>query len=439
MAIYRLTDTIVAPITPPGRGGVAMIRVSGPLAAKVAAHVFPSLPDQPQIRHAYYGRFTHGDDGLCILFAEGASFTNESTAEFSIHGSPESVRQLLLACESAGARMADRGEFSMRAVLNGALDLAQAEGILATVNADTKGQLRVANELREGRASAELRAISDSIRHSLTTLEALTDFSEELGEIPNTQKLQGITEAERAIDRFLVTEPLARRYREGALIVIAGQPNAGKSSLLNALLKQERAIVTGIPGTTRDTIEEQGSIGGIPVRLVDTAGLRDSDDPVERIGIERTRTAIEQADVVLYLFDSARGWDSIDDDLIAAVRDSAIIVAGKSDLVATESDKGISVSALTGDGLADLLRAIEGQINAGGDLPPTLFDRHYSVLREVRHLLADAREAIENPALPDDLAAVTLRAAMRHLGELTGDTASADVLEQIFSQFCIGK
>ncbi len=416
-----------------------MIRVSGKEAFSIAAHVFPSLPDAPQMRHAYYGRFIHGDDGLCLLFAEGASFTGESTAEFSIHGSPQSVRELLAACESAGARPAEPGEYSMRAFLNGQIDLTQAEGILATVDAESAGQLKIAHQLRGGDTAQALRQISDQIRYSLTTLEALTDFSEEIGEIPTDQKLAGIIQATPGIEKFLATEPLARRLREGVLIVIAGQPNAGKSSLLNALLKEERAIVTDIPGTTRDTIEEQGSIAGIPVRLVDTAGLRESDDPVERLGIDRTRSVMEQAGLVLYLYDQAKGWDSVDDDLLAEAGLNVITVAGKSDLVSVGAERGIAVSAVTGAGLSDLLAEIESRISAGSENPPTLVDRHYRVLTEVRDLLAEARVTIENPAVPDDLATVILRAALRRLGELTGESAGADVLEQIFQQFCIGK
>lgn len=438
MGVDRFADTIAAPITPPGRGAVAIIRVSGPGALDVAKAVFPSLPAEVEFRHAYYGSFQHKDDGLCILFAAGSSFTGELVAEFNIHGSPESVKQLLECCYQAGARPADPGEFSLRAFMNGQIDLSQAEGIRATVDAVTEKQLSMANGLREGSIGRELAPIASEIRKVLTTVEALTDFSEELGEIPLEDKTLPLISAERAIDQFLELEQFARRIREGVLVVIAGQPNAGKSSLMNTLLKYDRAIVTPIPGTTRDSIEEQVSIDGIPIRLVDTAGLRDSDDEVEKIGIERSRDLLKQADIILYLFDSQKGWDQTDEDVDYEFHDKVVQIATKCDLV--HSERGHKISTKTGEGLSALFEIILRRIrNPDLDEPSTLIERHYEVMHEVKLLVQESYHAIANPNVPDDLAAVTLRAALRKMGELTGESAPADVLEQIFSQFCIGK
>lgn len=327
----------------------------------------------------------------------------------------------------------------MRAFLGGSIDLTQAEGILATVDAHTEGQLQVANQLRHGLASEALNRIAAEIRKSLTTIEALTDFSEELGEISIEDKAAGAVRGQQLIEEFLATEGFARTLREGVRIVIAGQPNAGKSSLLNALLKEERAIVTEIPGTTRDTIEEQASIAGIPVRMIDTAGLRDSDDVVEQIGIERTRTAMAASDLIIYLYDASVGFQSADEDQLGTFAERAIVAAAKSDLVTETPSRGIPISSRFGTGLDALIAEMEARISAHHEPPPTTIVRHYQVLREVQPMLEEALTAIESDSLPDDLAAVTLRGALRRIGELTGDTASAEVLEQIFSQFCIGK
>lgn len=438
MGVDRFADTIAAPITPPGRGAVAIVRVSGSKALEIARLVASFLPEEITYRHAYYGTFAHQDDGLCILFAAGSSFTGEPVSEFNIHGSPESIKQLLELCYQAGARAAEPGEFTLRAFMNGEIDLAQAEGIRATVDAATQKQLSMANSLREGSVGRELAPIATNIRKVLTTIEALTDFSEELGEISLEEKTAPLIEAEKSIDRFLALEQLARRIREGVLVVIAGQPNAGKSSLMNALLKYDRAIVTPIPGTTRDSIEEQVSIGGIPVRLVDTAGLRESDDEVEQIGISRSRELLNQADVILYLFDAQKGWDDNDEKVSQEFQNKVIQIATKCDLA--RSSKGHEISTKTGAGLDSLIELILRQIQSSDSNEPTsLIERHYEVMREVKSLVEESYQAITNQNVPDDLAAVTLRAALRKMGELTGESAPADVLEQIFSQFCIGK
>ncbi|QYK53790.1 MAG: tRNA uridine-5-carboxymethylaminomethyl(34) synthesis GTPase MnmE [Fimbriimonadaceae bacterium] len=438
MGVDRFADTIAAPITPPGRGAVAIVRVSGPKALEIAHLVAPFLPKEITFRHAYYGAFAHQDDGLCILFAAGSSFTGEPSVEFNIHGSPESVKQLLEVCYRSGARAAEPGEFTLRAFMNGQIDLAQAEGIRATVDAATDKQLSMANSLREGNIGRELAPIATNIRKVLTTIEALTDFSEELGEIPLEEKTAPLAEAEQSIERFLALEQLARRIREGVLVVIAGQPNAGKSSLMNALLKYDRAIVTPIPGTTRDSIEEQVSIDGIPVRLVDTAGLRESDDEVEQIGIGRSRDLLNQAHLILYLFDAEKGWDDNDEKVDQEFQNKVIQIATKCDLA--RSSKGHEISTKTGEGLDSLIELILRQIQCSDSNEPTsLIERHYEVMREVKSLLEESYQAITSQNVPDDLAAVTLRAALRKMGELTGESAPADVLEQIFSQFCIGK
>ncbi len=429
------TETIAARITGPGKGAVAVVRISGSRTVEILNQVVPFLPPAISFRHAYYGTFSTGDDGLVTVFSEGASFTGELSAELSGHGSPVAVQRLLEAIFHAGARPAEPGEFSLRAFLNGQIDLSQAEGIRETVDAVTDRQLLEAHRLREGRISQELEGLLSAVRHALTTVEALTDFSEELDGVGIDLAIDKVDEALAFCDRFLATEPLARQIREGMLVVLAGQPNAGKSSLLNALIKEDRAIVTPIPGTTRDSIEERLVLGGIPIRIVDTAGLRESGDVVEQLGIARTQDLMEQSDLILYLFDGSLGWTDIDRDQWQRIEDKAVLVATKSDL--GQSDRGIGISVLTGSGLPELISALKKHILVGE--PASLVERHYEIILEVRTCLSEARTVLCNPTVPDDLASVSLRSALRKIGELTGESAPADVLEQIFSQFCIGK
>ncbi len=431
------TETIAACITAPGRGAVAIVRLSGSRSVEIAHVVAPFLPADLQFRHAYFGDFVTGDDGLCLVFAEGASFTGELVVELNCHGSPISVNRLLEACYTAGARPAERGEFSLRAFLNGEIDLAEAEGIRETVDANTDRQFDRANQLRAGLLAAEIAPILEDVRHGLTTVEALTDFSEELGDFSLEKKTEKIRSALARVDHFLSTEALSRRIKQGLLVVLAGRPNAGKSSLLNALLKADRAIVTPVAGTTRDTIEEQIAIDGIPVRLVDTAGLRESVDEVEQEGIKRSEQYISDADLVLYLFDGAAGWSTEDDRIFDELAVKAQILSTKADL--EKGDRGLPVSVKSGDGLDQVIEIIRSHVEDSEIEPVTLVDRHYTVMREIRDLVQESIETIENESVPDDLAAVTLRGALRKLGELTGESAPADVLEQIFSQFCIGK
>ncbi|MFM9874614.1 MAG: tRNA uridine-5-carboxymethylaminomethyl(34) synthesis GTPase MnmE [Fimbriimonadaceae bacterium] len=431
------TETIAACITAPGRGAVAIVRLSGSKSLDIARIVAPFLPQDVVYRHAYFGDFETGDDGLCLVFAEGASFTGELVVELNCHGSPISVNRLLEACYAAGARAAERGEFSLRAFLNGVIDLSEAEGIRETVDAMTDRQFDRANQLRVGMLAREIGPILEDVRHGLTTVEALTDFSEELGEFTFERKTERLFAALEGIDKFLSSEALSRRIKEGLLVVLAGRPNAGKSSLLNALLKADRAIVTAIAGTTRDAIEEQIAIDGIPVRLVDTAGLRESNDEVEQHGIRRSEQYMRDADLVLYLFDGSAGWTAEDERLFEGIGERGEVLATKADL--GRSERGIAVSVVSGEGIELVIEHIRSRIENGATEPVTLVDRHYSVMHEVQNLVQESIDTLRNDSVPDDLAAVTLRGALRKLGELTGESASADVLEQIFSQFCIGK
>lgn len=435
MSIGRQTDTIVAPITAMG-GAVALVRLSGDQSWAIGQAVFKGSKTEFKPRIATYGQFITGDDGLLTPFANSASYTGEPSIEMSVHGSPASVQALIDACIKQGARIADPGEFTLRAFLNGKIDLTQAEGVRDTVEAQTKTQLRQANLLREGNLREQINAVRDRLIGVLAAIEASTDFSEEVGDLDTAKSLAQLETASVEITRLLETAESARIARHGITIAILGLPNAGKSSLLNAVLKSDRAMVTDIPGTTRDTIEECVSINGLYCRLIDTAGIRETNDPLEILGIQRTKQAIQNADIAWYVYDSQKGWQQKDEEAAKAIHSKVAIIANKCDL-SHNNDKGISVSATTGEGLADLLSTVSDSTK-NTSIPPLINQRHTPLLEE-------ANQAVERSVLtissdtPDDLAVVDLQAATRLLGEITGETTPPDVIDRIFHDFCIGK
>ncbi|MCL6624509.1 MAG: tRNA uridine-5-carboxymethylaminomethyl(34) synthesis GTPase MnmE, partial [Fimbriimonadales bacterium] len=317
VSVEIFTDTIVAPITAPIRAPVAWIRVSGPDAWKIARSVFrrkgADVPEEDyRPRYAYYGEIFSGseiiDEGLLILFEEGKSYTGESSFELSCHGSPAIVRKIVEAILQAGARPARPGEFTERAFVNGRIDLTRAEAVRETVEAVTEAQLRRARLLREGRLAERVEAWEEAVAKELARAEASVDFSEEIGELNREAVAENLRRVLGGIEEVLHTYPSARLLREGLRVAIVGRTNVGKSSLLNALLGTERAIVTDIPGTTRDTIEETLSVKGFPVVLTDTAGIRETEDRVESLGVMRSKKAVETADQVWFVYEAPLGW-----------------------------------------------------------------------------------------------------------------------------------
>ncbi|MCB0827072.1 MAG: tRNA uridine-5-carboxymethylaminomethyl(34) synthesis GTPase MnmE [Armatimonadetes bacterium] len=430
--VETFADTIVAPITGAGRAAVAILRLSGPRAWEIAGKVFSPWPEVVEPRHILYGHFINGDDGLVFPFEEGRSFTGEQVAELSVHGSAASVESLLKECLNAGARMAEPGEFSLRAFLNGEIDLTEAEGIRETVDAATSAQLRQANAFRNGKVREEIESIRDQVVSLLTAVEASTDFSEEIGDLDRDTARAKLKSALGHVDRLLSTADIGRRIRSGATVAIVGVPNAGKSSLLNALLREDRAIVTAIPGTTRDTIEATVELGGLPVRFVDTAGIRETQDEVERIGVDRSRQAIEAADLVIHLIDLSHPEEMEID------HDQVLRVGNKADLTPSVVFDGMCVSALTGEGLDALVAEIRARLGDAQTAEIPILDRHASLLEEARGAIAETMQTLDAP-VPDDLAAVSLRSAARFLGEITGETTPPEVIDRIFHDFCIGK
>ncbi len=424
-------DTIVAPITGPGPAAVAVVRLSGPEAWMVASEVFGSWPLVVEPRKATYGHFVHGDDGLVLPFEEGHSFTGEQTVEMSIHGSRASVRGLVDSCLKLGARMAEPGEFTHRAFLNGRIDLTQAEAVRETVDSQTERQLKLANLIRDGALRRRVDAIRDGVVKLLVAVEASTDFSEEIGELDQAATDADLASLIQELERLLQTSTTGWVVRNGLRIAIVGPPNAGKSSLLNALLGADRAIVTAIPGTTRDYVEEMADFDGLPVVLIDTAGLRDSQDEVEALGIQRSRAQAAAADLIWYVYDASIGL--FEGDLLGF--ETAVRIGNKCDL--GRLGNGLFVSALTREGLDQLVRSTLERFDSTVDVP-LVNVRQRDLLASAREALLSARTTLASNS-PDDLLAVDFRDAAESLGEITGETATPDVIERIFHDFCIGK
>ncbi len=434
--VERVGDTVVAPITAVG-GAVALVRVSGPLAFAVGATVFSPWPSPVVPRTSLYGRFQHGDDGLLVAFESGASYTGEESVEMSVHGSPASVFALVSACCAAGARPAEPGEFTLRAFQNGRLDLTQAEGVRTLVEAQSEAALRQGRLLREGRLSREVKSVRESVLGVLASVEASTDFSEEVGPLDRRTAASRIAEAAQEIDRLLATASASRLAHQGITVAIVGRPNAGKSSLFNAILQADRAIVTPVPGTTRDALHETLQVGGVIVRLVDTAGLRETDDQVEAIGVERSLAAATDADLVLYVYDASVGYGQEEARYFDSIERPKQAVANKRDLP-HDDGPGIPTQATNGLGVDDVLAFVASHAQGALAEQPYILPRHVTPLREARQALDEVAQTL-SVDVPDDLATVGLRSSARALGEITGETATPDVIDRIFHDFCIGK
>jgi tRNA modification GTPase len=454
-----IQDTIAAISTSLGEGGVGIIRVSGPEAERIAGKIFSRKPDGGLESHRfYYGSIYDPIDGapldetLVVLMRAPRSYTREDLLEIQCHGGYLLVQRLLDLVLRQGARLAEPGEFTKRAFLNGRIDLVQAEAIIDVIRSKTDAALALAQRQREGLLSRRLTAVKDSLVHALALIEAHIDFPEEdIDPLLDAEigRLAGLALVE--VDFLLAGFDEGKVLREGVTVIIAGKPNVGKSSLLNTLLKEKRAIVTSVPGTTRDIIEEVVNLGGLPVRMLDTAGVRQSDDIIEQEGVRLTLERIPQADLVLFMLDVSRPFDEEDRMILNALAVSTVIVVrNKCDLAAEielpdeiSGAAAVSISTLTGEGIEQLRNTIRDTFLHGHAVD----GRDYVVVSQARHrdALAKAHVALERfgASLESQAELAVLAWEMREVlaavGEVTGETTPDDILDLIFSRFCIGK
>ncbi len=456
-------DTIVAVSTPPGEGALAIIRISGQGAVEIARSLFRTgsagIVETFESHRVYYGFILDLKDGkkidevlLTVLLAP-RSYTREDTIEISAHGGMQPVREILRQTLSAGARLAEPGEFTKRAFLNGRLDLAQAEAVMSVIRSRTEAGLKSAVSQLRGFLSRNIEELRREIIGLLALMEAEIDFPEdvELSAVydESLKKIQGLI---RKLDDLIASADKGRILQEGASLAIVGKPNVGKSSLLNRLLREARAIVTEIPGTTRDVLEAMVNIGGVPVRAFDTAGIRATTDRVERIGVERAREVILQADILLLVLDGSQPLTEEDSVLAAeCAQKRSILVINKRDLpqainkeALTEMAPGSSllhISSLTGEGMPALEAEIASML-LGGEIVLEHITvaniRQVEALVRATEALRTGREAILC-GQPAEITAVDLHDAADALGEITGETTTDDVVDRIFSDFCVGK
>lgn len=445
-------STVVALSTPRGRGALAVIRLSGPEAIGIAQRM--AQVDSFEPRHATLTRLRAGDEVLdqvlLTCFPAPHSLTGEDVVEISCHGSPAIVRRIIDATLEAGATLAGPGEFTLRALGNGKINLAQAEAIRDLIAAQTDAAVKQAARQLNGELSKTLDPFKDQLVHVIVLLESALEFVEDDLPAPQVNQIEEILSSVIAgVDRLSQSYSAGRLLQDGASIAITGRPNVGKSSLFNSLVQCERAIVTDVPGTTRDTLSEAIDIGGVPVVLTDTAGLRETSDNVESLGIERTHRAMGDADLVLLVLDGSTQLGPEDRELLKNTADTRrLVILNKSDLPSfqplphcVDGVEAINVSARTGEGLATLHSAILARLNNAGVENGSLLitnARHYDLLCGAKRELESARTYLRDRH-SEELVLAPLHNALKLLGQITGETTTEDILSEIFATFCIGK
>jgi tRNA modification GTPase len=492
----NLDDTIVAVATPPGRGGIGVLRIAGPQAREI---VMPMLRLKHELEpgRAIFGELVEPcgagtparlttdasnsgaagspenlpgsvrpsarrtrvsaehesriDEVVVTYFAKPHSYTTDDIVEISAHGSPVVLHHVVELCVAAGARLAEPGEFTMRAFLNGRMDLTQAEAVRDLIEAQTLYQAKVAAQQLDGALSRRLQPIKQKLVELVALLEAGIDFAEDdVSVLPDATILEHIESVRAPLQQLAASFAYGKIVHEGLMLAIVGRPNVGKSSLFNRLVEQERAIVTAAPGTTRDLVTETVAIGGIPIRLVDTAGIRHALDEAESIGVRKSMEALADADLVLVVLDASQPETSEDDELLRHAESRPTIVVGnKSDLasggqwsVASGQLPQVFTSALTGEGIpelrAEILRQIGGETGAQAETGFLTNVRHQGLVRDSLAALAAANHAVAGK-VPHEMLLLDLYSALRPLDAITGATTADDILNLIFSTFCIGK
>ena len=457
-------DTIAAISTPRGEGGISIVRLTGPLAIPIAQRIFRS-PSPSSLRKIKTHTIVYGhildpktsqiiDEVLLTVMKAPRTYTREDIVEINCHGGAACVQKVLELTLLAGARLAEPGEFTKRAFLNGRIDLAQAESVADIIRAKTDLTRQVAMNQLQGTMSKTVNQLRNQLIDILAEVEASIDFPEEDLDFGDSIELSKRTQTVLTqLEDLLQTAEDGKILREGLSLAIVGKPNVGKSSLLNALLQEDRAIVTEIPGTTRDTIEEYANIRGIPIKLIDTAGIRETSDIIEYAGVKRSREWLERSDLLLVMLDASEPLTEDDRKLLELTKDKkSITVLNKIDLTElldieqiqklTPDKPIVETSMLTGEGLEDLKTSILDSVIHGESISPDSAIitnvRHRDALRKAKIDIEHALSSL-NAAMPPELVAVDLRGALDNLGLIVGETTTDDILDRIFSQFCIGK
>lgn len=456
-----MDDTISAIATALGVGSIGVIRLSGPDSLAIADRIFAGREKlgRENARKLLYGHILDRkgqpiDEVLAVFMPGPHSYTGEDVCEIQCHGGRQALQEILSLTYQAGARPAEPGEFTKRAFLNGRLDLAEAESVMDIINAKSRQALVAANRGHEGGLSRKVRELRKELRDLVVQLEAAIDYPEEdIEEVTYDRAAEVLAEAQGAVARLVRQGSAGRILREGLRTAIVGRPNVGKSSLLNSLLQADRAIVSNIPGTTRDIIEEQMTIGGIPLVLTDTAGLRDTEDLVEKIGVERSRAALEDAQLALVVLDGSQPLSGEDRELLRSLKDrKKLILVNKSDLpqvLDTEelrreygSSDVIVLSVKTGEGLEQveqwLQEFVYGEGSDSESSSMTQNARQQDLLEQTLRSLEDALEGARQH-LPYDCLTIDLTQTLHDLGEITGEDVPDEIIDEIFAQFCVGK
>ena len=447
----NLTDTIVAISTGSTNGAISIVRMSGKNALNIADKMFLSVkktkPSNFTPRYLELGKIkTKGftEQALCVVFVAPNSYTGENLVEFQCHGGLKIAKGILEECLHYGARLATNGEFTKRAFINGKISLASAEGVMDIINAESDAEIRAGYNLLNGDLSKLAASSQEELTDILSEIEVSFDYPEEQIEyITKANVKQRLNDLSQKIDKVLQSSSTGSIISNGISVLIVGKPNVGKSSLLNSLLSRERAIVTDIPGTTRDTIEDTFSINGIKVKIIDTAGIHSTSDLVERFGVDKAKELIKSADIILFVTDSSDQLTNEDKEILELINGKNYIhVANKSDLVhkTEKQPKTIYISAKTGDGIEELKQEIykrfeSPSLTEGGIIITNA--RHKQCLEDALKNINNALEDIDAQTL--DLISIDLKLAYSALGEITGNTTGEDIIDAIFSKFCLGK
>ncbi|MYL50687.1 tRNA uridine-5-carboxymethylaminomethyl(34) synthesis GTPase MnmE [Halobacillus litoralis] len=456
------TDTITAISTPMGEGAIAIVRLSGPEAVGIAANLFKGKDlNQVDSHTMHYGKIIDPESGemaeevMVSVMRAPKTFTREDIVEINCHGGLVSVNRLLEIVLASGARLAEPGEFTKRAFLNGRIDLSQAEAVMDLIRAKTDRAMDVALRQMDGRLSKLIQELRQKLLETLAHVEVNIDYPEydDVEEMSHEMMEEKTKEVHEEVTRILETAKQGKILREGLGTAIIGRPNVGKSSLMNALVHENKAIVTEVPGTTRDVIEEYVNVRGVPLRLVDTAGIRETEDIVEKIGVERSRQVLKEADLILFVLNYGDELSEEDQKLFEAIRDMNIIVIvnkmdleQRLDLDQVKELAGdhpvITTSLIREEGIDQLEQAIgdtffEGDLDAG-DMTYVSNVRHVQLLKQAKQALEDAQNGMEM-GVPLDVVQIDVTRTWEILGEIVGDTVHESLIDQLFSQFCLGK